>query len=60
MGLTKHLVNGIISLVISVVVTVLTEDDDYEWTRTDALLAVAVSAFLSGLFTSYFAKPDAE
>jgi hypothetical protein len=56
MGLKKHLVNGIISLVISVVVTVLTEDDDYEWNRKDALLAVAVSAFLSGAFTSYFAK----
>jgi hypothetical protein len=54
MGLTKHL--GIVSLVISLVVTVATEDADHEWTRQDALLAVAVSAFLSGAFTSYFAK----
>jgi hypothetical protein len=60
MGLTKHLVNGLISLVVSVVVTVATEEADEEWTRSDALLAVAISAFLSGVFTSYFAKPDAE
>lgn len=56
MALTKHTVNGIISVLISVVATVATEDDDQEWTRSDALLAVAVSAFLSGFFTSYFAK----
>ena len=60
MGLTKHLVNGIVSLVLSVGITVLTEEEGHEWTRSDALLSVAIAAFLSGALTSYFAKPDTE
>lgn len=54
MGLAKHTVNGVVSLVISVVATVVTADDG-SYDTTDLLLAVAVSAFLSGFFTSYFA-----
>ena len=56
MGLGKDVLNGGISLVISVVATVATADpgeDGYD--MEDMLLAVAVSAFLSGFFTSYFA-----
>jgi len=57
MGLGKHLVNGIVSLVISVVATVATVDlEDGPWTLWDMVLAVGVSAFLSGFFTSYFAE----
>lgn len=57
MGLGKHLTNGIVSLVISVVVTVAAADDgDGPWDLTEVALAVAVSAFLSGFFTSYFAE----
>lgn len=56
MGFAKHLVNGVVSLVISVVVTEYSAGPDYEWTRSDALLSVAVAAFLSGFFTSYFAE----
>jgi hypothetical protein len=57
MGFTKHLVNGLVSLVISVGVTVAMADDgDGPWDLTDMALAVAVSSFLSGFFTSYFAK----
>ena len=53
----KHLVNGIVSLVISVGVTALTaKQDPGPYDETDMLLAVAVSAFLSGFFTSYYAK----
>jgi hypothetical protein len=57
MGLGKDLLNGGISLVISVVATVATADpgeDGYD--LQDMVLAVAVSAFLSGFFTSYFAE----
>jgi hypothetical protein len=57
MGLGKHVLNGGISLVISVVATVATADageDGYD--TGDLLLAVAVSAFLSGFFTSFFAE----
>jgi hypothetical protein len=57
MGLAKHTVNGIISLVISVGVTVaMADDEDGPWDLSEMALAVAVSAFLSGFFTSYFAK----
>jgi hypothetical protein len=59
MGFTKHLVNGIISTVISVAVTAVQADGD-EWSTNDLLLSVAVSAFLSGFFTSYFAKPSSD
>ena len=53
-SLGKHTINGIVSLAISVAVTVGAADDD-EYDLTDVALAVAVSAFLSGFFTSYFA-----
>ena len=53
----KHLVNGIVSLVISVGFTVgMADDDDGPWGLTAMALAVGLSAFLSGFFTSYFAK----
>ena len=56
MGLAKNTVNGIVSLVISVGVTVaMADDEDGPWDRSEMALAVAVSAFLSGFFTSYFA-----
>ena len=57
MSLGTDTVNGIVSLVISVVaVVVLTDDEDGPWNLMDLTLAVAVSAFLSGFFTSFFAK----
>ena len=57
MGIAKHTVNGIVSLVISVGVTVaMADEEDGPWGLTDMALAVAVSAFLSGFFTSYFAE----
>ena len=55
MGLGKHIVNGIVSLAISVAITVAADDGD-EYHLADVALAVAISAFLSGFFTSYFAK----
>jgi hypothetical protein len=56
MGVKKHTLNGLISLLISVVATVATADSDDEgYSMQEMLLAVAVSAFLSGFFTSYFA-----
>lgn len=56
MGFLKHLVNGVVSLAISVAVTVkLADDDDGPWDLSEVALAVAVSAFLSGFFTSFFA-----
>ena len=56
MGLTKDTLNGIISLVISIAATRALADDDTEgYTEAELLLSVAVSAFLSGFFTSYFA-----
>jgi hypothetical protein len=57
MSLGKHLVNGIVSLVISVWFTVRVADDgDGPWELRDVALAVGLSAFLSGFFTSYFAE----
>ena len=57
MGLATDLVNGLVSLVVSVGITVaLADDDDGPWELTDVALAVGISAFLSGFFTSYFAK----
>lgn len=56
MGVGKHLLNGVLSLVISIVATYVTAGADDQYDLTDMLLAVAVSAFLSGLFTSYFAE----
>jgi hypothetical protein len=55
MALRHDLVNGIISLAIGVAITSYTADDD-EFDRTELLLSVAVSSFLSGFFTSYFAE----
>jgi len=56
MGLGKDVLNGSISLIISVAVTVAMADDDHElYDLTDVVLAVAISGFLSGFFTSYFA-----
>jgi len=55
MGLGKHIVNGIVSLAISVAITVAADDGD-EYHLADVALAVGISAFLSGFFTSYFAK----
>jgi|APHM01.1.fsa_nt_gi hypothetical protein len=57
MSLGKHLVNGIVSVVISVGITAVTADEDPgPYDLTEMLLAVAVSSFLSGVFTSYFAE----
>jgi hypothetical protein len=56
MGFGKDLLNGIVSLGISVAATVaMADDDDAPYDTMDMVLAVAVSAFLSGFFTSYFA-----
>jgi hypothetical protein len=55
MALKKDVINGIISLVISVGITVALADDEEGYSTTDVALSVAVSAFLSGFFTSYFA-----
>ena len=57
MGLKHDLVNGLISLVIAVAITELTaSDDDGPYDLSELLLSVAVASFLSGFFTSYFAK----
>ncbi len=58
MGLgSKHIVNGIVSLVISVGITVyMADDEDGPYDLSEMALAVGISAFLSGFFTSYFAK----
>lgn len=56
MGLFKHLVNGVVSLAISVGVTIkLADNDDGPWDLSEVAVAVAISAFLSGFFTSFFA-----
>lgn len=55
MGFGTDVLNGGISLVVSVAVTVAMAGDDDTYSTTDVALAVAVSAFLSGFFTSYFA-----
>ena len=52
----KHLVNGIVSLIVSVGFTVGMADGDGPWGLTEMALAVGLSAFLSGFFTSYFAE----
>lgn len=56
MGLTKHVLNGGISLLISVAATVALNDDEGTYETSELLVAVGISAFLSGLFTSYFAS----
>jgi hypothetical protein len=56
-SLRTHLVNGLVSLVISVGFTVgMADDGDGPWDLRDMVLAVGLSAFLSGFFTSYFGK----
>ena len=55
MGFGKDMANGVVSLIISVGATVAMAEADDEYDLTDMVLAVAVSAFLSGFFTSYFA-----
>lgn len=56
MGLGKHFVNGIVSLAISVGITVAAAgEDDGPWDLSEVAMAVGVSAFLSGFFTSFFA-----
>jgi hypothetical protein len=58
MGFGKHLLNGIVSVVISVGATVAMADEGDSYDLSDVVLSVAVSAFLSGFFTSYFAGGD--
>jgi hypothetical protein len=55
MALKHDLVNGLVSLVIGVAITAYTANEE-QFDRTELLLSVAVSSFLSGFFTSYFAK----
>lgn len=55
--MTTDLVNGIVSLVISVAGIALLADDDAEpYALCDVLIAAGVSALLSDYFTSHFAK----
>jgi len=58
MGLLKHTVNGLVSLLISVGITVYFAEDGDSYSLSDVALSVAISAFLSGFFTSYFATDD--
>jgi len=53
----KHIVNGVVSLVISVGITVwMADDEDGPWDLSDMAMTAGISGFFSGLFTSYFAK----
>jgi len=57
MGLVTDLSNGVISLAISLVVTAaIARGDDGPWSRGELLAAVGIASFLSGYFTSFFAK----
>jgi len=58
MGVMKHTINGVVSLVISVAITIALADDGDTYSLSEVALSVAISAFLSGFFTSYFAKDD--
>ncbi len=58
MGLGKHTLNGLVSLAISVAVTVYFAEDGDTYSLSEVAFSVAISAFLSGFFTSYFAKDD--
>lgn len=54
-GQRTHLVNGIVSMIVSILATAATaRGDPGPYDRLDMILAVGVSAFLSGYFTSYF------
>ncbi len=56
-GFTTHIANGVISLVISLALTaILSGSDRDSLDRSDLLVAVGISSFLSGFFTSYYAK----
>ena len=53
----KHLINGVVSLAISVAITVwMADDGDGPWNLSDLALTAGISGFFSGVFTSYFAK----
>ena len=54
MGLGTDILNGIVSVAVSVGITVYLAEDGEEYDLTDVALAVAISAFLSGLFSSRF------
>jgi hypothetical protein len=54
MGLGKDLLNGIVSVAISVAVTVYLADDGEEYDLSDVALSVGISAFLSGFFSSRY------
>jgi len=57
MGLGTDRATGIVSLVVSVGITVwLADEDDGPWGLSEVALAVAISAFLSGVFASHFAE----
>jgi hypothetical protein len=56
MDLKTDTVNGIVSLVISVAATYpFMNDDEDGYSGSELLLSVALTAFLSGFFTSFFA-----
>ena len=53
----KHLINGVVSLAVSVAITVwMADDGDGPWNLSDLALTAGISGFFSGVFTSYFAK----
>ena len=53
----RYLINGAVSLLISVGITALTaRNDTGPYDLDDLLLAVALSSFLSGFFASYFTE----
>lgn len=55
MDLKTDTVNGIVSLVISVAATYPFMNDEDGYSGSELLLSVALAAFLSGFFTSFFA-----
>lgn len=56
-SMNEHVANGVISVVMSFLITaVVAKREDGPWSRTDLLSAVAIASFLSGFFTSYYAK----
>ena len=55
MTFKEDFANGVISLVLGIAITWLTASDgDHD--TVDLLVAVGISSFLTGYFTSYFAK----
>lgn len=58
-SLKTHLVNGIVSLVLSAAITFyLADEEQGPWDELDLALTAGVSGFLAGFFTSVFAKPE--